>query len=80
MEYYSDYCYLRSNTKVSNLMDITCTNCDNSELLAQLETLNQTMQYLQTVLTIMLELVSFGIGLLLISTISQVVVIWARRF
>jgi hypothetical protein len=61
-------------------MDVTCTNCDNSQLLAQLETLNQTMQYLQTVLIIMLELVSFGIGLLLISTISQVVVIWARRF
>jgi hypothetical protein len=61
-------------------MDVTCTNCDTAELLAQLETLNQTMQYLQTVMTIMLELLCFGIGLLLISTISQVVVIWARRF
>ena len=61
-------------------MDVTCTNCDTAELLAQLVTLNQTMQYLQTVMTIMLELLCFGIGLLLISTISQVVVIWARRF
>jgi len=61
-------------------MDVTCTNCDAAELIAQLETLNQTMLYLQTVFTIMLELVCFGIGLMLISTISQVVVIWARRF
>ena len=61
-------------------MDVTCTNCDTSALLAQLEQLNLTLTYIQTVSTILLELICFAVGLILISTISQVVVIWARRF
>ena len=54
-------------------MDVTCTNCDTSALLAQLEQLNLTLTYIQTVSTILLELICFAVGLILISTISQVV-------
>jgi hypothetical protein len=80
VEFNFDFGYLRSNTKVVDLMDVTCTNCDTATIVAKLDELITVITYMQTISTILLELICFVTGLILLSTIMQVVVIWARRF